>query len=237
MTWTMPSRVQGGLKNIINKLVPRLCFLCGSDGDGFLCCECAQDLPNIEHCCKQCGVPLLHSAVCPECLHQPPSFALAVSAFSYSHEIPYLIRQFKRRHNLGCAAFLCAELEQRIRQHYLIKLPDIVTFTPLHWSTLITRGFNQAEFIAQRLTRSLPIPCLPLVKKTERTASQKRLKRKQRLVNLQSSFTITKALCHSHIALVDDVMTTGATAEVISKQLLAGGAKRVDVWTLARTPK
>lgn len=101
----------------------------------------------------------------------------------------------------------------------------------------MTRGYNQSQLIAQYLASQVKRPLKSVLQKQTRTPAQKGLTRQQRQKNLQSSFACKQKVEGKHIALIDDVMTTGATAEAASHLLKRHGAKRVDIWTLARTPK
>ena len=130
---------------------------------------------------------------------------------------------------------------QRVAAHYAqqhLSLPDYLIAVPLHWRRQWQRGFNQAQWLTDHLAQHLNIHALYPVKKTTATRAQEQLSRKQRLRNVAHRFRITRAFTPtSSIAIVDDVMTTGATANSLAKTLKQAGVSNVSVWALARTPQ
>jgi ComF family protein len=119
------------------------------------------------------------------------------------------------------------------------ELPELLIPIPMHRKKQNARGYNQADLICRRLSRSLRIKqSNNILLKTRQTKSQAGLNKTERLQNLKGSLkTVNESTIKGqHIALVDDVVTTKATAEISSEVLLSAGAKRVDIWCLARTP-
>ena len=116
-------------------------------------------------------------------------------------------------------------------------LPDLVTSVPLHWTRAFTRGFNQSELLSRFLAVDVNRPYQNTMRKLTRTQKQQDLDRRARLNNLKQAFEVKADVNNKHIAVVDDVVTTGATAETLATLLKAAGARRVDIWALARTPK
>ncbi|MGI1680018.1 MAG: hypothetical protein K6L75_14850 [Cellvibrionaceae bacterium] len=115
--------------------------------------------------------------------------------------------------------------------------PDIITPVPLHWRRQLTRSFNQSAFIAQQLSRHSGIPAANISKRVTATPKQQRLKRSQRLKNLKGTFQVDGSkVANKKVAIIDDVMTTGATVESLSAALKKAGALQVEVWCLGRTP-
>jgi ComF family protein len=132
----------------------------------------------------------------------------------------------------------------QVSQNYLVTKPDLLIPIPIYKSKRKVRGYNQAELIAHTLAINTGITLLKdALIKTKATETQAQLSKQERLKNLRGSISISKkvfkqkSLIGRHIALIDDVMTTKATCELASRLLLENGAKRVDVWCLARTPK
>ena len=124
-------------------------------------------------------------------------------------------------------------------------LPEYIIPVAMHRSKKLKRQFNQAEFIAKELSKALDIPTKNIFEKTKETQDQHVLNRKERIKNLKSCFSVkpTKGILLNknnkkikHIAIVDDVMTTGTTTNELSKLLKQHGVEKVEVWTLARTP-
>lgn len=116
-------------------------------------------------------------------------------------------------------------------------LPDLIVPVPLHWKRRFVRGFNQSQWLANYLGRQLNISVdNKLLTRIRNTPPQQQLRRKQRQKNLKGAFQVNDSLNGQHIALIDDVVTTGSTASELARLLKKTGASRVDVWCLARTP-
>lgn len=233
-----PRRVRTALSPIINTLFPRPCWLCSAPTEYFFCDRCEYCLPfNCHYRCQQCDLPLLVDApYCSECLESPPCFNKAVCAFRYGFPIDMLMRQLKkeRKHRI-------AEVFARYLAHHLeaegFDTPDILCPYPIHWRRRLTRSFNQSELIAEALSQKLDIPLVRALRKPRATPEQKGLSRKKRLRNLAGSLEVSCDVKGHHVALVDDVITTGASVESATRILLNAGASRVDIWAIARTPK
>lgn len=250
-------------KNLLNKietwLLPYCCIVCNklSDQKKDICTNCQHDLPWVSHCCMQCGISYEHKKTnnfhCGQCIKNKPSFDFTITAFEYQDQISSLITQFKFKHQLTYGRVLAELLASTITQKYIetpasgpihtIKthehpytLPEVIIPVPLHWWRQTTRGFNQASVIAKILSKQLGIPTNnQLIKRKKLTQPQKSLKLKQRKQNVRGAFALKKQLNYQHIALVDDVMTTGNTVNTMAKLLKKNGAKTVTVWALART--
>ena len=219
-----------------------LCFLCAEPCQGLLCHACEAALPKITTACKQCSLPLTQNQLCGECLKEPPHFDNITCAFEYYFPLPHLVNAFKQRQHLRCGKQLACYLNQSLNAHYTDNdWPNYLCAVPMYWQKRLQRGFNQAEDIAKHLAAYCKQVYLPLLQKSRATASQQGLNRRDRLRNLTDSFTLNPAyreqINNCHLAIVDDVVTTGATAEVLSRLLKKHGARRVDIWAIARTPK
>ncbi len=221
------------IKLLIKQWFPAICHLCSAQASGPLCNDCSDILPrNDGPRCSVCDVPQVHqAALCRDCLAKPPSFDRVITGWRYDPPMSDLIHRLKDRHE----HFWIHTLSEQLIEH-IEELPDLIVPTPIHWSRRIVRGFNQSQLIAQTLSRRLNRPSLALLAKHTRTVAQKSLSRKKRQQNLKSSFTCNGNVRGKHIALVDDVVTTGATIEVLARLLKDHGASRVDIWALARTP-
>ncbi len=226
------------LGNLANTLFPRPCWLCSAPAEDFFCDHCEACLPlNHHYRCQQCDLPLLVEAShCAECLESPPSFQRAICAFRYDFPLDSLMRQLKKERKHRIAAVLGHYLTLRL-QGQIVEPPDILCPFPIHWSRRLSRGFNQAELIAESVSKNLAIPMLRALKKTHATRAQKALSRKKRLRNLTNSLEVSRDVKGKYVVLIDDVITTGASVESASRKLLDAGASRVDVWAIARTPK
>lgn len=230
------------LARLVNQLLPNHCLLCGvSAGSSLLCDFCVESLPHLEnypYICRLCALPLRGAAPsCGHCLERKPAFTRSQVAFSYEYPLDFLIHQFKYRHQLACGKALAELFVDNCRQ---AERPDFLVPAPIHWRKRLLRGFNQTEFLARKLGRALDLPVIHAVDQARYHPAQKSLGRRERQKNLRSSLAIVKRhqthLRGVHLAVVDDVVTTTATARAISELLIKAGARRVDIWALARTP-
>jgi len=225
--------------NWIARLLPARCLICGMDaklGQG-LCADCTVELPLITHPCPFCALPLPTSEAlaCGDCLQRPPPYRQCVSALLYQPPASHLIAAFKFRSQLPVARLLSDLLRQQIGQSPQV---DVILPVPLHWRRRWQRGFNQAETIADELSRQLHIPVQTRwLQRRHATPSQHLLNATQRAKNLRGAFALKHSVQGLRIALVDDVVTTGSTVAEVAQTLLRGGAASVVVWCLARTPR
>lgn len=223
----------------LDALLPHRCLLCMSDSESRLCAHCESSLPWLDQACLRCALPLTDPADhCGRCTARPPSFDRSIAAFRYAPPIDKLIGQFKNHGQLSAGRLLDHYLAEKIRQQLSHEAPpDVLTAVPLHWRRQLLRGFNQSAFLAESLSRQLRIPFIKVARRQFPTPKQQALRRRQRLRNLNRAFVANSNLVEDrHIAIVDDVLTTGATAEALSRSLKLAGARRVDIWALARTP-
>jgi ComF family protein len=235
-------------RTLIDWIIPQSCLLCGDTSNQSLCSPCYRDLPWLRETCDICALPLESGGTCAECLDKGPSFDCCYGVFQFTNPVGPLLNQFKHRRNFRNGKVLSAALANKIHAHYRQQdLPECIVPVPLHWRRLVWRGFNQATFIGQEIGRKLDLSVKSILKRSLATTKQQGLDRKQRLKNLTDAFvvngtatvtrqTISKQTIPKHVALVDDVMTTGATAEAASIALKRAGVARVDVWVIARTP-
>ncbi|NIB39252.1 ComF family protein [Pseudomaricurvus alkylphenolicus] len=221
----------------------------GPAEDHCLCSSCRQELEASEQRlrrCYRCALPLpgteSESAqpLCAECLAAPPPFKRCICAHHYHAPISQWLRQFKYRGDLRDGQLLGEQLAHRIEQT-AETLPQWLIPVPLHWRKLLQRGFNQSQWISRHLHQRLQIPVLDCLRRSHGRYSQKELNREQRLVALRSAFRLRQGkvalLAGADVALIDDVVTTTATARSASSVLLSGGCRSVQIWCLARTEK
>ncbi len=236
-SWTK-HRLISSVSTLFNHLLPSYCHLCGASSREKLCSRCEGLLPvNVGRTCTRCDVPLASDApTCANCLKGKGYYDRNISAFKYEFPVDKLLLNLKNKHEHFWAHTLGDMLAQKIRQRYDNSLPEVLVPIPLHWTRHMQRGYNQSAIICRYLSRSLNIPYQNLLKKRRSTHPQRGLDKKHRIRNLSNSFTYISEKRFEHVALVDDVMTTGATAETAAKILLDSGAEKVDIWTIARTP-
>lgn len=217
-------------------LAPR-CLACGEPGQGGLdlCETCRAQLPWNQYACRQCGIglPVSGQARCGACLLDPPPFTHAFCPLHYRFPIDRLLPRFKFHGDLAAGELLATLMQWPMDPG---DLPQALAPVPLHRSRLRTRGYDQALELARALSRGLRVPLLAnaLVRRRA-THPQTELGAVERQRNMRDAFALRPdARLPPHIALVDDVMTTGATLAECARVLLAGGAQRVDAWTIAR---
>ncbi len=219
-------------------LYPPLCLLCGArSGQALaLCLPCQQDLPWNISACRRCALPLPTSAadqICGACQRQPPPFDGAVAAFVYEFPVDRLIVGLKFQRRLHHARMLGDLLAQRLKPR-TSPLPAVLVPVPLHPQRLQGRGYNQALEIARPLGRTLGIPVAGhLCRRTRATSEQSRLSAVERRRNLRGAFSV-QGPCPRHVAIVDDVHTTGSTLTEISLVLRQAGAQYIEAWSCAR---
>lgn len=233
-------RVDRIVDRALATLVPARCLLCGAAGDGGrdLCTGCAADFIANTASCARCGMPLAQPApACGACLRSPPPFAAAWAAFRYAHPLDLLEARFKFHADLAAGRVLADRLVERIRADAPAR-PDAIVPIPLHRARLRARGYNQALELARPLAAALDLPLRhDLLVRTRATDAQSALDAKARRRNLRGAFaTAEGAELPTHVAVFDDVMTTGATLHEAARTLLRAGVARVDAWALARAP-
>lgn len=216
------------------------CLLCAQPAlDGSLCQRCFDHLPWLGDHCQCCALPLssTHHAtelICGECLSKPPAFAATYSPLIYQGDAHLLLHHLKA--NVDSAVF---PLIGRLFAQHLPALPmslDLLLPVPLHPRRLFWRGFNQAHRIAFELgdRYSITVSHRHLTRNHHQAAQQGK-SRRQRLGAMSALFTAT-ALEGKTVALVDDVMTTGATLRAAAKACKRAGADAVYCLVVARTP-
>jgi len=232
--------------NVRSWLVPTNCLLCETsiESGNILCPDCLESLPyNHNMACQLCGLPLadLAQPVCGNCQKSSPSWDFVVSAFSYSHPVDKLIQSMKFREKLDIAYLLGTLMHSVIKNHYLLQqrpLPELIIPVPLHNTRLRERGFNQALELARPLSQHFAIPIdTRICQRIVPTVSQSSLSGEERATNLKNVFSIKQQLPVRHVAIIDDVMTTGHTIDEVTRVLRSSGVTEIDVWLCARTVK
>ena len=190
----------------------RDCLLCGGDSSNeMICARCVSSLPLLDHDGEG-----------------------PVAPFEYRFPVDRLVQRFKFAGDLAIGHWLSMRLAASAR---VACRPDVLVPVPVTHARLRERGFNQAAQIARTVSRELGIPAsLRVLDRVRDAPAQSALGRRARRANLRGAFACRRRLDGRHVALVDDVVTTGATAEAASRALKRAGAVRVDVWAIARTP-
>ena len=233
---------------VLDALLPPRCLACGGavETQGALCAACWQGISFLgSPCCAKCGLPFPYDAgvgaECAQCAAYPPPYGRARAVFAYDDHSRRLILAFKHADRLhGMPAF--GQWLARSGAE-LLASADLIAPVPLHWTRLFRRRFNQSALLAQAAVVAWgeraptgPRFAPELLIRRRRTRSQGHLSRLQRAENVRGAFALKPGadVAGKRVLLVDDVITTGATAEACARVLKAAGAARVHVAAVAR---
>lgn len=212
------------------------CVLClAAARDGMLCDACAGEISARAAACPRCALALpTAQAGCAACRRQRFAFDRAIACFDYRFPLDRLVQRFKYAGDLALGRRLARSLAQIAAPE---PRPDLLVVPPLSPARLRGRGFNQALEIAREVGGRLRVRVAPqLLVRQRETPAQAGLGRRARRENLRGAFACTGSLEGARVAIVDDVLTTGATADAIARVLKSAGAESVAVWALARAP-
>jgi ComF family protein len=238
---------------LLQALFPSYCCLCQRACDAALplCADCRRALPRNQYACHRCALPLPAlpdqgtvlqqpepERLCGACIREAPPFDQVIAPWIYDAHFAYLIGRWKYTRQQSLTALLA---QLWIDAAPPVPTVDLLVPVPLHWRKLWQRGFNQATLLATALQqRDAQFADCPIAVKGVRRlrpgAPQSRSGAEQRQRNLRAAFTVDRPCDNLRVAIIDDVVTTGATASALAGALRAQGAARVDVWSLARTP-
>ncbi len=219
-------------------LYPTICRVCGLSGrSGLECCAaCEAELPRLAARCKRCGLETASEVErCGRCLSRLPAFDAAWPGFAYTGPIEGLIQRFKFQRDLAAGRLLASLLARRLAEQGAPR-PDLLVPVPLHPWRRLSRGFNQAEWLCRDLSTQLDdLPWQSVLRRRRATASQSSLPAARRRGNVRAAFELARLPPGTaYVALVDDVMTTGATLNECARILKRAGVRRVDAWVVAR---
>ena len=208
------------------------CLHCDAEsGRELLCDACREDLPRLAEPCPRCAMPSTGGAICGACLAHAPHFDATVAPWVYDYPVDRLVLALKFQRRLALAPVLARALQKLWHAG-----ADIIVPMPLHRARLAERGFNQSAEIARCLARSIGVPlALDMLVRIRHTAPQSELPHAERAVNVRGVFSCRREMSGLSVALVDDVMTTGATLDEAARILKRAGAARVENWVAART--
>lgn len=221
------------------------CLLCDerTGSEKTICDACEADLPWLRDQCERCALPMpMSDLTCAQCTINPPAFDEVIAAWLYDFPIDTLVTRFKHQGKWPMGR-LMAELSGeflRYRFNEGLARPDFLLPVPMANKRMRQRGYNQAAMLADWLGSLLQLPVNDrLLRRVKETPAQQGLDARARRRNLLDAFELLEPqnVVGKHIALVDDVLTTGSTADVIAKLLRKAGARQVDVYCLARTAK
>lgn len=216
-------------------LLAQPCVLCGSmSRDGLWCDACDATLPYLDtpHC-PRCALPTFQGEVCGHCLTHPPLFIRTCAVFGYAFPLDKLIQAMKYGEQLALTQVFAEKLAQEIDRN---RLPDYVIPMPLHPAKLRERGFNQSLLVASQVARRLGLRLLADgCQRVRDTPPQSGLPWKERKKNVRNAFRCDMDLIGKRVALVDDVLTTGASLNALAEAVQKRGAGEISAWVVART--
>jgi ComF family protein len=225
------------IAGLVNAIYPAVCPSCAGSADNLsyapFCKDCWSKITRYDGAsCRICSTPFAadYSGICSECLSDPPAFSRARHFGIYENTLATAIHTFKfqgiRRLHKPLGKLLTG---------FDFEGVDAIIAVPLSLKGLRERGFNQSLLLSRVLsdTKNIPLIMDGLRKKTD-TPPQLGLTKKERTINLRGAFECRDRVSGMRLLLVDDVMTTGATARECSKELMKAGAKQIMVLTLAR---
>ncbi len=227
------------LNGHIHRYCKLQCPLCGLNIDEKhpktrWCQHCINDLYE-EHRCLQCGLPTLKTVeFCGQCLSNPPPWHRLYCVGDYQPPLSKYIHSLKYQHQFWLSGDLTYLLA---RQRF--QPAKIITSVPLHWRRQLWRGYNQSDHLALSLCQHLGIQERfdnQVFKRIKHTNTQRGLDKSARLINLNNAFTLDPSRIARHMAIVDDVVTTGGTIRQLCQLLLDVGVETIDIYCICRTP-
>ena len=220
--------------NILQAFSQKNCFLCGASSKDDLCKPCRNQLPQIPiNHCPVCLLPVTTPHICGACLTKPPACTRILAALHYTFPVDAMIHSLKYRSNLAVAPIMANLLIEKLD---ISDLPDFIIPMPLHPIRLRERGCNQAVEITRHISLKHKIKMLlDSCIRVKNTPFQAGLPWKERKKNIRHAFVCKVDLSGKHVAILDDVMTSGATINELATVLRQHGATTISGWVVART--
>lgn len=221
------------IRLLFNRFIPPACLLCGSTTRMSICAGCLTDLPwhDVPQC-PVCATPTPRGEVCGRCLKHPPAYDHTLAALTYRFPLDRLIPRLKYQARLAVAPALADSLARTVAD---APRPDRVIPMPLHPTRLRERGFNHAGEIARDVADALALPLdIESCQRIRDTPPQQALKLDARRRNVRNAFICREILRDEHVAIVDDVMTSGASLDELAATLKRAGARKVSNWVVTR---
>ena len=232
----MRARVAAACAHALRAALPQTCALCADpSGDALLCAACIREMPCGGESCPRCASASPAGAICGACLVAPPPQATTIAAWRYAFPVDRLLHAFKYRGRLGLAEPLADAIIAAVTARGAI-VPDRIVAVPLARSRQRVRGYNQAQEIARRVSSRLGVPLANGLRRVRDAPPQAGSGVAARSRNVRGAFAATMRHDGLAVAIVDDVMTTGATLAAAAAAVRDAGATRVEAWVVARTP-
>ena len=229
-------RFRRGAIDAARRALPQRCELCaGASASELLCDGCARALPRLGPACPVCALPTPSGAICGQCLAHPPPFDATIAAFAYAFPVDRLMHAFKYHGRVALAEWGAGAIHgERARRTDAVAARLIAL--PLSRERQRERGYNQAYEIARVLARELRMPLVRGgVHRNRAAPPQAALPWSERAKNVRGAFACELDLEGQAVAIVDDVMTTGASLAEFAGTLKRAGSARVENWVVART--
>ena len=216
----------------------RYCLSCGALSPGQPLCPACHSAMLSRRACPRCASFIAASEtaayLCPECRHKHPAFSAARAALPYAGQLREVLIAFKYEQKTGYRRPLAKLLVEQYRLHFASYACDAVTPVPLHAERLRERGYNQAELLSSLFAAATGLPHRPeLLSRRGETPPLAELSRRERIEALRGAFEAAPAARGLRILLIDDIFTSGATAESCSRALLQAGATEIRCLTVA----
>lgn len=239
-----------GLRRTARCALPQSCVLCAAPSGAALLCEaCERALPQLGAVCPRCALPSPRATICAACLHDPPPFDAATAAWIYAWPADRLLQAFKYGGRVALAEPFAEALARACRRardagadggadggRSERAWPDALVAIPLTPARQRSRGFNQAQEIARSLGAELALPVTRWLERVRDVPPQAAQGVRGRRGSVRGVFVADPRVAGASVAIVDDVMTTGATLAAAAAALRAAGASRIEAWAVARTP-
>ena len=232
----LPQQILASCVQFVQRLIAPACLLCsGPSAGALLCAPCDADLPRLTgaqgRLCDTCALPITDGNRCGACLTHPPAYDHVCAPYTYAFPADALVQALKYRHLLAIAPLFGSAIASSLGER-----PDLIIPMPLADARLRERGFNQAQEIARHVANITGVTLMPRAcRKVRDTTPQAALPWKEREKNVRKAFVCDEDFTGLHVAVVDDVMTTGATLNELARNLKRAGATKVTGLIVART--
>jgi ComF family protein len=215
----------------MQRALPQHCALCSArSGTDEVCRACDRAMPRPGLACPCCALPTSQGEICGHCLRHPPPFEATRVAFNYAFPLDRLVQRMKYGGQLACIDYLADPLAAAVTCW-----PDMLLAVPLAPARQRMRGFNQSHELATRVARRHRVPIGGGLVRARDTPPQATLPWAQRVRNVRGAFRADASVTGLRVAIVDDVMTTGATLAAAATAVRRAGARSVEAWVVART--
>ncbi len=217
-------------------IFPGSCFFCLTKTDFAWCEKCEKDLIQDITRCPVCARRSSEQSVCGACLKRQPCFNSTEVLLNYQFPANFLIKSFKFKNKPELARCFAEKFAEKLKRNVALTLPKTIVPVPLHAKRQRERGYNQSLEFARQLSRHLGLETnTSLCKRTINTDPQSSLPMKTRRKNVKGAFSLCSSIIPEHIAIVDDVITTGSTISELANLFRKAGCQQIDVWAIART--